>query len=131
LERLGVGGWWLRTVVTLTLTAVVAGVIAVALRSHWSGPPARAPILVEGQRVVVENQTAREWRGVSVTINAYYRATKPAIEPGGRLELPLANLETWLGHRFDVGREHVSRVEVRATDASGKPVSIDWGETGR
>jgi hypothetical protein len=121
----------LRTVVTLALTALVAGVIAVALSSHWSGPPAGAPIRVEGQRVIVENRTAQEWQGVSVTINAYYRATKPAVEPGGRLELPLANLETWLGHRFDVAREHVSRVEVRATDASGKPVSIDWGETGR
>jgi hypothetical protein len=113
------------------LTALVAGVIAVALSSRWSGLPAGQPIRIEGRRVVVENQTAQAWRSVSVTINAYYRATKPAIEPGGRLELPLANLETWLGHRFDVAREHVSRVEVRATDASGTPVSIDWEETGR
>ena len=121
----------MRTVVTLTLTALVAGVIALALGSHWLGQPAGPPIRIEGQRVIVENQTPQAWRSVAVTINAYYRATKPAIEPGGRLELPLANLETWLGHRFDVAREHVSRVEVRATDASGKPVSIDWEETGR
>jgi len=121
----------LRTLATLTLTALVAGVIAVALKSHWSERPAGEPIRVESQRVIVENQTARAWQGVSVTINAYYRATKPALEPGGRLDLPLPNLETWLGHRFDVAREHVSRVEVHATDASGKPVSIDWGDTGR
>ena len=30
--------------------------------------------------------------------------------------------------RFNTAREHVSRVEVRATDAAGRPVSLDWDE---
>lgn len=81
--------------------------------------------------MIVENHTRDAWRGVSVTINAYYRATAETIDPGGRLEAPLANLETGLGHRFDPARERVRHVEVRAVDASGKPVSIDWEETGR
>jgi len=115
-----------RTIVTLTLTALVAGAIAFAMRAGSHAPS--ASIRIEGQRLVVENQTAQAWRGVNVTINAYYRATAQTIDSGGRLEAPLANLETGLGHRFDPRREHVTRVEVRATDASGNPVSIDWDE---
>ena len=120
-----------RTFATLTLTALVAGVIAYAMRPHGFARAGGEPVRVEGQRLIVENQSPQSWRGVSVTINAYYRAAVPALDPGGKLEIPLANLQTGLGHRFDTAREHVSRVEVRAIDASGKSVSIDWEETGR
>ena len=115
-----------RTVVTLTLTALVAAVIAFTLRSGRAAPA--DPIRIEGARVVVENQTGQAWRDVNVTINAYYRVRTPSIDPGGRLETPVANLETGLGQRFNPAREHVIRVEVRATDASGKAVAIDWDE---
>jgi hypothetical protein len=113
-----------RTAVTLTLTALVAAGIAFMLRS--GGGSRGEPIRVEGARLVVENQTAQAWSGVSVTINAYYRVRTPSINPGGRLETPLGNLETGLGQRFNTSRETVTRVEVRATDSSGKPVAIDW-----
>jgi len=115
-----------RTVVTLTLTALVAAAIAFALRS--GGGPSGEPIRVEGARIIVENQTAQEWSGVNVTINAYYRVRTPSIDPRGRFETPLANLETGLGQRFNPARERVTHVEVRATDAAGKPVAIDWDE---
>ncbi len=115
-----------RTIVTLALTALVAGAIAYAMRAGGRAPA--EPIRVEGQRLIVENATRRAWRGVSVTINAYYRVKADTIDPGGRLETPLGNLETGLGQRFDTAREHVTRVEVRATDASGQPVSIDWDD---
>lgn len=118
-----------RTVVTLTLTALVAGVIAYAFILRGAGPG--EAVRVEGQRVIVENRTGLAWRGVSVTINAYYRATAETLEPGGRLETPVANLQTGLGQRFNPAREHVTRVEVRATDASGAPVVIDWNEKGK
>ena len=47
---------------------------------------------------------------------------------GGRLEAPLAGFVTGFGQRFDTAREHVTRVEVRATDPSGRPVALDWDE---
>lgn len=115
-----------RTIVTLTLTALVATAIAWFL--HSGGGPSAEPIRVEGARIVVENQTARAWNGVYVTINAYYRVRTPSLDPGGRFETPLANLETGLGQRFNTSRERVTHVEVRATDASGRPVAIDWDE---
>ena len=118
-----------RTIVTLALTAIVAAVIG---RLLWSGDAAPTDaIRIEGARVVVENQTSQAWRDVNVTINAYYRVRTGSIDPGGRLETPLVTLETGLGQRFNPAREHVTRVEVRATDVSGKPVAIDWDEKGR
>jgi hypothetical protein len=86
------------------------------------------PIRQQGAWLVVENQTNQAWRDVTVTLNAYYRGTSPTLAAGGRLEAPLANFVTGLGQRFDTAREHVSRVEVRATDAAGRPVVLDWDE---
>ena len=86
------------------------------------------PIRQRGAWLVVENQTKSPWTNVSVTLNAYYRGVSPALSAGGRLEAPLANFVTGLGQRFNTSREHISRVEVRATDAAGKPVVLDWDE---
>ena len=86
------------------------------------------PIRQRGAWLVVENQTTSPWSNVSVTLNSYYRGVSPSLSAGGRLEAPLANFVTGLGQRFNTSREHVSRVEVRATDAAGKPVVLDWDE---
>jgi hypothetical protein len=86
------------------------------------------PIRQQGAWLVVENQTDREWHDVTVTLNAYYRGVSPALSAHGRLEAPLANFVTGLGQRFNAAREHVSRVEVRAVDAAGAPVALDWDE---
>ena len=83
---------------------------------------------MQGAWLVVENQTKQSWRDVTVTLNSYYRGSSPALSAGGRLEAPLANFVTGLGQRFNTAREHVSRVEVRAMDATGQPVTLDWDE---
>jgi hypothetical protein len=115
----------LRSKLTYVLTAVVAGIIAfVLMRGENAGPP----FWQTGGRLVIENQSKMEWRDVSVTVNAYYRGVAPRVAAGGRLEAPLAGFVTGLGQRFDTTREHVSRVEVQATDAAGKPVRLDWDE---
>lgn len=86
------------------------------------------PIRQRGTWIVVENQTKSPWTNVTVTINAYYRGASPSLSAGGRLEAPLAGFTTGLGQRFNTMKEHISRVEVRATDASGNPVALDWDE---
>lgn len=86
------------------------------------------PIRLNGAWLVVENQTKMEWRDVSVVVNAYYKGVAPRVAPGGRLEAPLAGFVTGFGRRFDVTSERIMRVEVRATDATGKPVALDWDE---
>jgi hypothetical protein len=84
------------------------------------------PIRVTRDALVVENQTREEWRDVTVTVNGYYRGTSKTLAAGGRLDASLGNFVTGLGQRFDKNRERVTRVEVRATDASGRPVTLDW-----
>ena len=84
------------------------------------------PIRLNGAWLVVENQSKIEWRDVSVTVNAYYKGVAPRVAPGGRLEAPMNGFVTGFGQRFNPARETVRRVEVRATDAAGKPVALNW-----
>ena len=115
----------MRSKLTYVVTGLAAAIVAFFLmRGGDDGPP----IWQNGGRLVIENQSKMEWRDVSVTVNAYYRGVAPRVAAGSRLEAPLAGFVTGLGQRFDTTREHVSRVEVRATDAAGKPVALDWDE---
>lgn len=86
------------------------------------------PIRQHGAWLVIENQSKMEWRDVSVTLNAYYKGVAPRVAPGGRLEAPLSGFVTGFGQRFDTTRERITRVEVRATDATGRPVALDWDD---
>ncbi len=105
----------------------VLGVVALAFFA--AGCRAELPpIRQHGTWLVIENQTKLPWKDVTVTLNAYYRGVSPTLAAGGRLEAPLANFVTGLGQRFNTAREHISRVEVRATDTAGNPVALDWDE---
>jgi hypothetical protein len=112
----------LRVLKVLKVLSLGAAVLCAACQAELP------PIRQSGTWLVVENQTRSPWRDVTVTLNAYYRGVSPTLAAGGRLEAPLAGFETGLGQRFDTAREHVSRVEVRATDAAGRPVALDWDE---
>jgi hypothetical protein len=114
-----------RSKFTFGLTALAGVVVAFTLMRRGVDTP---PIWQHGGRLVIENQSQTAWENVSVTVNAYYRGVAPRVAPGGRLEAPLASFVTGLGQRFDTAREHVSRVEVRATDSAGNPVALDWDE---
>ena len=106
----------------LLLAGVAGALLLAACRAELP------PIRQHGSWIVVENQTKSAWKNVSVTINAYYRGVSPALSAGGRLEAPLGSFVTGLGQRFNTAREHVMSVEVRATDAAGNPVALDWDE---
>ena len=105
-----------------SLAGVAAALLLGACRAELP------PIRQHGSWIVVENQTKSPWTNVSVTVNAYYRGVSPALSAGGRLEAPLGSFVTGLGQRFNTAREHVMSVEVRATDAAGNPVALDWDE---
>jgi hypothetical protein len=98
-------------------------IVLVATAACRSSDP---PIRVTRDALIVENHTREEWRDVIVTLNGYYRGTSKTLAPGGRLDANLGNFVTGFGQRFDKNRERVTRVEVRATDASGRPVTLDW-----
>ena len=117
----------MRGIRSIALVAALGVGVALAIAWHYHTEPS-PPIRLQGAWIVVENQTKQPWKDVTVTVNAYYRGVSPTLSAGGRLEAPLANFVTGLGHRFDTSREHVTRVEVRATDALGQTVAFDWDE---
>jgi hypothetical protein len=84
------------------------------------------PIRLNGRTLVVENQTTHEWRDVTVTLNGYYRGRATSLAPGAELDAGLSSFVTGFGQKFDPNRESVHTVEVRATDASGQPVTLGW-----
>ena len=102
--------------------ALFASIVLVGCRGT---PP---PIRLNGRTLVVETQTKHEWRNVTVTVNAYYRGGASSLAPGAELDAGLSSFVTGFGQRFDPNREMVHTVEVRAIDASGQPVSVDWSD---
>jgi hypothetical protein len=106
----------------LTVSCFVLVLVAIATGCRSSDPPIR----VNRTALVIENHSREEWHDVSVTVNGYYRGTAKTLAAGGRLDASLGNFVTGLGQRFDTNRERVQKVEVRATDASGRAVTLDW-----
>lgn len=104
---------------------VLAVVVALAMMGCRGKPE---PIRLNGRTLVVENQTKSDWRNVTVTVNGYYRGGAASLAAGGQLDAGLSSLVTGLGQKFDPNREAVHTVEVRATDASGQPVAVDWSD---
>ena len=86
----------------------------------------RDPIRIEEGSLIVENQTAGEWRTVVITVNDHFRGGAPVLAAGSRLAAPLREFHTAFGQPFDRGRMSVTKVEVTATDAAGQPVMLKW-----
>jgi hypothetical protein len=102
-------------------------VATIALALGFACTPAREPIAIHEGTLVLENQSSREWRNVTITVNDHFRGGAPSLAPGGRLTAPLRNFQTGFGHPFDLARMNVYRVRVTATDTDGRPVELAWG----
>jgi hypothetical protein len=96
--------------------------LALLLLAACSGRP--GPITVADNVVAIQNQTTRDWRNVVVTVNDHFRGGTSTLPAGSRMAAPLSQFQTAFGQRFDVARQHVSKVVVTATDANGEPVEL-------
>ena len=105
----------------VSLLFLMCAALTLAAACRQSEPPIR----INGTALVVENQTREQWRDVVVTVNGYYRGTAGTLAPGARLDANLGNFVTGFGQRFDPKRERVRVVQVKATDASGNPVTLE------
>jgi hypothetical protein len=103
----------------------LASALALAALAACSAPPER---LTKDERTVIAyNDSGEAWRGVEIWVNTHYRVTRDAIEPGERFVAPLETFVAGFGQRFHPA-DHVSGIELRATDASGDPVRVVWGD---
>jgi len=105
------------------------GLLAAAAILFWGCPDTRPAIVLNDHTLVVENQSSRDWNNVVVTVNDHFRGGARVLVAGGRLTAPLSQFQTAYGQRFSIDRQTVFKVEVTATDASGKPVRLEWGRS--
>lgn len=84
------------------------------------------PITLDQGTVVVLNQTSSDWRNVVITVNDHFRGGTPTLAAGGRMAAPLTQFQTAFGQRFDRVSQGVAKIELAATDASGKAVALAW-----
>jgi hypothetical protein len=99
--------------------------VVIALAAPACGEE-RDPIQVEGAIVTVTNSSSDEWQDVEVWVNDHYRATADSVPAGGRLDVPLRNMVTGFGQRYDPRRQPVSGIEVTARSTGGD-VRLVWG----
>ena len=107
--------------------AILAAAIAAAVFPAGCGDR-RGPIVIRDGVLVLENQTAREWRNVRVTINDHFTGGVAKLLPGGLMTAPLRNFQSGFGHHFEPWRMSVQKVRVTATVAGGDAVEIAWPE---
>jgi hypothetical protein len=100
---------------------LVAGVIACR-----TPPP---PVTVDADRISIVNQTADDWRAITVRVNAYYVVEHRELRAGGRFDVPLGRLQGGFGRYFDRQREQVRSVQVTATTRDGLPIDLRWPES--
>lgn len=89
--------------------------------------PAPEPLHIEGRTLTVWNNSSEPWERVEIWVNDHYRVTRDAIAPAERFAVPLETFVAGYGQRF-ARTQHVTGVEVTATDASGDPVRLVWGQ---
>jgi len=77
---------------------------------------------------MVRNLTDTGWRQVQIFVNDHYSGMTRAIPAGGSVRASLGDFMAMHGQRFDYRRNEVLSVVVRATDDSGKPVRLAWGQ---
>jgi hypothetical protein len=106
--------------------AAVLG-LALALGLGACTPPPE-PITFSDGTITVHNQTSTEWRKVMITVNDHYRGGAPSLAAGARMNAPISQFQTAFGEKYVAARQPVVKIEVTATDASGQPVSLLWGE---
>jgi len=98
--------------------------IALASATIACGPPKRDPLVLESNRITVENNTGTAWIGVEVWINQQYRLTAPLISPGEKLQSPLDAFVEGFGHRFDFKHQQITDVRMKARLPNNKPIEI-------
>jgi hypothetical protein len=108
----------------VVLVVLLAGVLAAG--PGCAEPP--DPITIDGGALVVRNLTERDWRQVTIFVNDHYSGTTRAIPAGGLVRASLGDFMAMHGQRFDFRRAELLSIVVRATDDTGKPVRLAWGQ---
>jgi hypothetical protein len=102
---------------------VLGSVVSAALMTGCGKPPVE-PLTLEGNMLTIQNGSSREWIGVEVWLNTYYRVTAPSIPPGARFKVPLDTFVAGFGQRFDFRRMQVRDLRLTAKLPDGTRLEL-------
>ena len=98
-------------------------IAACSLQAACARPQAE-PLQLEPNRLTVENQSSRNWTGVEIWLNTYYRVTTPSIPAGGRFQVGLDSFVAGFGQRFNYHRMQVNDLRLIAKLPDGQPFEL-------
>ena len=85
---------------------LAAAVVAVAALAACSSRPTQEPLQLDGNRLTIDNRSARTWSTVEIWVNSYYRVVVPSLP------------------RFDFHRMQVRDLRLIAKLPDGSPLEI-------
>jgi hypothetical protein len=100
-------------------TALLACAVAAGCSS-----PAAPPIQLQRNLLTVDNRTSRDWLDVEIWINQQYRLTVAKIAARSRFTATLDVFVAGFGQRFDVRRQRIDDLRLKAREADGTPVDV-------
>jgi hypothetical protein len=107
----------------LKIGALAMLALAAVGAARCAAPP-RDPLVLEGNMLTVDNQTAQDWKAVEIYLNTYYRVTTSTIRAGSRFQAPLDVFVAGFGQRFDLRRMPIRSLKLTATLPDGQPLEM-------
>lgn len=92
--------------------------LALAIAAGCSTPRPE-PLRLEGNRLMVFNDTNGDWTDVEIWLNRQFRLTVPKIAHGAPFTAPLDVFVAGFGQRFDFTRMQIRDLQLKAKNASG------------
>jgi len=113
---------FLSCLAAILLTTALAVATAIAM-SGCSKPPVE-PLKLDGNMLTVDNRSSRDWTGVEIWLNTYYRVTAASIPAGGRAQVPLDAFVAGFGQRFNFHRTQITDLRLTAKLPDGNPIEV-------
>jgi len=82
------------------------------------------PLQLDRGMLTVTNSTPRDWNGVEIWINRYYRVTVPTIAARSRFQVALDSFVSGYSRRFDIHKAVITDLQLTAKQPDGTPVLI-------
>lgn len=98
-----------------------------AVAALWAAScskPRGDPMKLERNLLTITNQSSKEWTGVEVWLNTYYRVTAPSVAAGSRFQAPLDTFVAGFGQRFDFHRMQVRDLRLTAKLPDGTSIEL-------
>jgi hypothetical protein len=107
------------------ITALLLALLVTAACGSDVPPPV---LQVQRNLLTVDNRSGQDWVSVELWINRQYRVTVPRIAAGTRFSTTLDVFVAGFGQRFNVSRQRVELLVLKARQPDGTPVTHELGE---